>query len=287
MEAALGIAAAVLGWFVAATALGLGNTVGYHRLLTHRAFEAAPVVRGALVVLGALHSGPPGGWVALHRLHHARSDGPGDPHAPRDGWWHAHCGWLIGTSNPALCVAFALSGFGQQAVILAGDLRRLTRRGPAPWAEGVPDLARDPLIRVLDAPLVVPALFGAQLAAAAALGGWMGVIWLWALHAALTNGSWAVNSVGHTPPWGAAPFDNRDASANVGWLAALTFGEGWHNHHHRFPRSAWHGLGVGPDPSWWLIVGLARLGLARELWLPRARRGAVPAAWLARRAGER
>jgi sn-1 stearoyl-lipid 9-desaturase len=278
-----GIVAATAAWLVAGTALGLGNTVGYHRLLTHRSFEVPVWVRGGLVLLGALHSGPPLGWVALHRLHHARSDGPGDPHSPRDGLWHAHCGWMIGARHPAVCLIFALSGFGQQAVLLVNDVRRLARGGPAPWLAGAPDLAPDPWLRLLDAPLVLPALFLGQVAFAVGLFGWPGLVWLWALHTALTNGSWAVNSVGHAGGVGRAPFDNRDTSRNVGWLAALTFGEGWHNHHHRFPRSAWHGLDAGPDPSWWAIVSLARLGLAREIWLPRAWRGRVPPAWLSSR----
>lgn len=274
-----GLIAAIAAWLVVATALGLGNTVGYHRLLTHRSFDAPVWVRGALALLGALHSGPPLGWVALHRLHHARSDGPGDPHSPRDGLWHAHCGWMIGARAPAVCLLFALSGFGQQAVLLVNDLRRLARGGPAPWIEGAPDLAPDPWLRALDAPLVLPAAFVGQLGLAVGLFGWPGLLWLWALHVALTNGSWAVNSVGHAVGVGRAPFDNRDTSRNVGWLAALTFGEGWHNNHHRFPRSAWHGLDAGPDPSWWVIVALARLGLARDIWLPRAQRDRVPEAW--------
>lgn len=282
---ALGVAVAVGAWLVAATALGLGNTVGYHRLLTHRSFEAPRWVMGLLVLLGALHSGPPLGWVALHRLHHARSDGPGDPHSPRDGWWHAHCGWLIGARHPVICGAFALSGFGQQAVLLRNDLRRLSRPGPPAWREGTPDLNGDPLLRLLDAPLVLPSLFVAQVVLAVGVFGLPGLLWLWLLHVALTNGSWAVNSVGHDLGRGRAPFDNRDRSRNVGWLAALTFGEGWHNHHHRFPRSAWHGLGAGPDPSWWLIRALATLGLARGIWLPRAWRDRVPSGWLAERRG--
>lgn len=280
----LGTAALAIGvWLLATIALGLGNTVGYHRLLTHRSFDAPRPVRWAFVGLGALHSGPPLGWVALHRLHHARSDGEGDPHSPRDGLWHAHCGWLIGSKNPVVCSIFALSGFGQQAVLAWHDVVRLVRREPPPWRGALRDLESDPFVRFLSLPLVLPALFLVQVAVVTALFGWLGLVGLWALHLVLTNGSWAVNSVGHHPAMGEAAFDNRDTSRNVGWLAALTYGEGWHNHHHRFPRSAWHGLGAGFDPSWQVIRLLARLGLARQIWLPRAQRSAVPEGWLASR----
>ena len=148
----------VLGWLVASTAYGLGNTVGYHRMLTHRSFVAVWPVRALFVILGALHSGSPLAWVGLHRLHHAKSDGEGDPHSPRDGFWHAHCGWLIGTKNPIFCALFAISGFGQQAVILVHDLQRLAGRRQPTWRELTPDLNTEWLLRALDTPLVLPAL---------------------------------------------------------------------------------------------------------------------------------
>ncbi len=268
---------AILAWLAAVTALGLGNTVGYHRLLTHRAFETPRPVRWVLTVLGALHSGSPRAWVALHRLHHAKSDGEGDPHSPRDGFAWAHCGWLIGSRSPVLCALFALSGFGQQAAILRHDLARLAG-APAPWEDATRDLADDLVIRLLDTPLVLPVLFLAQVGAAWMVGGAWGLLWLWAVHVALTNGSWAVNSVGHGAAFGHQSHDNRDSSRDVPWLAALTFGEGFHNHHHRYPRSAWHALGDGWDPSWWLIRGLVAVGLARQVWLPRSHRHVLPEA---------
>lgn len=266
----------IASWLLASTLLGLGNTVGYHRLLTHRSFSTPWLLRSLFVVFGAMHSGSPLAWVGLHRQHHTRSDAEGDPHSPRDGWWHAHCGWLIRARNPIVCALFALSGFGQQAAVLVHDVRRITGHNPPVWRELTHDLNDDPLLRGLDTPLVLPALFLLQLGLAGWLGGLWGLLWLWALHAALTNGSWAVNSVGHSTSQGSAPHDNRDTSRNVPWLAWLTFGEGFHNNHHRFPRSAWHSLGEGSDPSWWVIRTGARLGLVREIWLPRSHRDRLP-----------
>src|SRR4051795_1990582 len=86
---------------------GLGVTVGFHRLLTHRSFKTGPAVRGAFAILGsAAIEGPVISWVADHRKHHAFSDKPGDPHSPHVdhgvGWsgalrglLHAHVGWLF------------------------------------------------------------------------------------------------------------------------------------------------------------------------------------------------
>ncbi|MFK7931012.1 MAG: fatty acid desaturase [Myxococcota bacterium] len=269
---------AVASWLVASTLLGLGNTVGYHRLLTHRSFETHWLVRAVWTLLGAMHSGSPLVWVGLHRLHHARSDGEGDPHSPRDGLWHAHCGWLFGSKNPVLCALFAASGFGQQAALLVHDVRRLMGRNPPIWRDGTPDLNKEPLMRALDVPGVMPALFLAQLGLAVALGGLWGVLWLWLLHLTLTNGSWAVNSVGHWTAMGAEAHDNHDTSRNVAWLALFTWGEGYHNSHHRYPRSARHGLGQPFDASWLVIRAMGAVGLAWNVWLPKAHRASVPEA---------
>lgn len=266
---------ALLGWLVAANLLGAGNTVGYHRLFTHRAFVAKPAVRVALALLGALHSGPPLFWIGLHRLHHLRSETPEDPHSPRNGgFWQAHTGWILagpagGRVAPAWCVLFALSGFGQQARTLVFDLGRLRGTVPPSWAPLVKDLADDPVLALLDRPLVTTGLFLAQGGLAWAIGGGWGLLWLWSLHLLLTNASWSVNSVCHTPGLGRAPFDTGDDSRDVPWLAWATGGESYHNSHHRYPRSACHGLGGGWDPSWALIRGLCALGLARDPWLPR------------------
>jgi stearoyl-CoA desaturase (delta-9 desaturase) len=262
----------MLAFAVAFVALGAGNTIGYHRLFTHRAFRARPWTRGALAVLGALHAGPPLLWIGLHRLHHLRSDGPDDPHSPRAGFWHAHTGWLLGGAPPVVAALFALSGFGQQARTLVHDLRRLAGTNPPAWLDLCRDLADDPVLAFLERPLVTPALFATQLAGAAWIGGWAGVAWLWALHLLLTNASWAVNSVCHHPAAGRAPHDTGDGSRDVPWLAPLTLGEAYHNAHHRYPRSARHGLDGGFDPSWWAIRGLVALGLASEPWLPKRER---------------
>ena len=128
------------------------------------------------------------------------------------------------------------------------------------------------ILAFLERPLVTPALFGLQLGLAWGIGGGAGLLWLWALHLGLTNSSWAVNSICHGAAFGRAPHDTGEGSRDVPWLAAFTLGEAYHNTHHRYPRSARHGL-EGFDPSWTVITVLVRLGLASEPWLPRAARG--------------
>jgi stearoyl-CoA desaturase (delta-9 desaturase) len=91
--------------------IGLGVTVGFHRLLTHRSFRTSPWLRGLLGVMGTMAvEGPVISWVADHRKHHAYSDRLGDPHSPHldhGGGWrgalrgltHAHVGWLFNHSQ--------------------------------------------------------------------------------------------------------------------------------------------------------------------------------------------
>jgi len=237
-------------------ATGLGITVGYHRLFTHRSFEAGPLLRVTLAVLGAMTlQGPLTQWVTDHRKHHARSDVHGDPHSPHlsgggligtvRGLAHAHVGWLFSTKG--------------------------MERGAAYGG----DLYADPTIRLVDrcyllwvvCSLGLPFLAGWAVGGRLALGleamVWGGPVRIFAFE----HATFAVNSVCHT--FGRRPYDAGDESRNNWVVAVLTFGEGWHNNHHAFPRSARHGLERHQlDASWLVIRTLERLGLARGVRLP-------------------
>ncbi len=273
---AQGLVLGIAAWLVAVNLMGLGNTVGYHRLLTHRAFKAKAPLRTVLTLLGAMHSGSPMMWVGLHRLHHTKSDAEEDPHTPSQGFWFAHSGWLIGSKHWLPSLLFAISGFGQQLVILVHDVQRLLGVREADWVSLCPDLKKERLMRVLDVPLVMPALFALQVALAWLVAGPWGIAWLWAVHVFLTNTSWAVNSICHWPAFGVQRWDTGDWSRDVWWMAILTNGESFHNGHHRYPRSARHALEGGQDLSWRVIQLCCALGLASEPWLPRKYRPAEP-----------
>lgn len=219
---------------------GFGITVGFHRLFTHRSFEASPALRVALAIAGSMAlQGPVIRWVSDHRRHHAHSDEPGDPHSPVvGGFFHAHVGWLW------------------------SDLRSR----PTKYAK---DLLGDKTIRALDrrylwwmaASLAVPTLLGGlvggSLEAAVSALLWGGFARLFFVH----HVTWAINSVCHVV--GRSPYASRDQSRNVAWLALPSLGESWHNNHHAFPTSSAHGLGwYQLDPSAWLIRAFVALGLA-------------------------
>jgi stearoyl-CoA desaturase (delta-9 desaturase) len=233
---------------------GFGVTVGFHRMLTHRAFATHPVTRYVFAILGSLSvQGPVIDWVADHRKHHAHADEEGDPHSPHvghgsgvlgalRGLWHAHAGWLWRTHGQARAHKYA------RELIEDRGMRRINRRFPL----------------IVLASLALPGLLG--LAFTGTLHGaltalvWGGFARIFLQH----HITWSVNSVCHF--FGRRRFAVDDQSTNVFWLALPSLGESWHHNHHAFPRSAAHGLRWWElDPSAALIALMRRLGLAWDV----------------------
>jgi stearoyl-CoA desaturase (Delta-9 desaturase) len=233
---------------------GLGVTVGFHRHLTHRSFKTSPALRGVLAALGSVAiEGPVISWVADHRKHHTYSDQEGDPHSPHVG----HGGGLRG----------ALKGLAHAHV---GWLFIHTHRGARDrYAR---DLVNDPVVSFVDRTFVFWVLFG--LAAAFGLGYAIGGTLDAALTALLWGGAvrmlvvhhvtYSINSLCHF--FGRQRFPTGDESRNLLWLALPTFGESWHNNHHAFPTSAFHGMRRWEiDPSAIVIRTLEKLGLVWDV----------------------
>lgn len=218
----------------------LGITIGYHRLLTHRAFKAELWLARLFVLLGALSAqAGPASWVAIHRQHHARSDREGDPHNARRGFWWSHLGWMFRLTPRRLDPEFT---------------RRLAR-----------DVLEDPFYAFLDRNFFALCLLSGLLLWH--LGGWSWVFWgMFVRIAAVFHATWLVNSASHR--YGYRSYDTGDLSTNCWWVALLTFGEGWHNNHHAFPSSARHGRRWWElDLSWMLILWLAHRGWIWEIRL--------------------
>jgi stearoyl-CoA desaturase (Delta-9 desaturase) len=234
---------------------GLGVTVGFHRHFTHKSFKAVRPLKVALAVTGSLaFQGSIVSWVADHRRHHAFSDKEGDPHSPwlfgtgpiavARGFWHAHMGWLFNRDRT--------------------NARRFA-----------PDLLADRDIAAVDRQFVL--LTVTSLGVPALLGGLLSWSWWGALTAFLWGGlvrvgllhhvTWSINSICHMV--GRRPFGTRDRSANVWWLAVLSFGESWHNLHHADPTCARHGVKRGQiDMSARLIWIFEKLGWVHAVRWP-------------------
>ena len=251
------IGAVEIGLFFAMWLItGLGLTVGYHRLFTHRAFSTNTATSCIFVIMGSMAGrGPMLSWVAMHRRHHELSDQDGDLHSPNlhgatfygrlRGFLHAHLTWMVEHDYPNI-------------------------------AHYVPDLMAQRTLVVFNRHYYSWVLLG--LAGPALIGG----LATWSLMGALTGFLWggvvrmfvveqsmsAINSVMHT--FGSRRFSTRgDESRNLAIMAVLAWGEGWHNNHHAFPYSAAFGLRWFEfDPGFLLIRLLEAFGLAWNVKVP-------------------
>jgi stearoyl-CoA desaturase (delta-9 desaturase) len=241
----------VVIFFAMYVVAGLGITVGYHRLLTHRSFQTAKWLEYAFAITGGLAiQGRVIDWVADHRKHHAHTDVEGDPHSPHAGHgaglrgtirglYHAHVGWLFTEHGRARARKYAPDLYEDRG------MRRIHRAFP--W--------------IALSTFAIP--FGLGFALTQSLHGaltallWGGVIRVFMEH----HVTWSINSVCHF--FGRRRFAIDDHSTNVFWLAIPSFGESWHHNHHAFPRSASHGLRPWEiDLSALVVRGLRRVGLA-------------------------
>ena len=223
------------------TTLGIG--VGFHRMLTHKGFTAPAPVRFVLLALGSMAlEGPAVAWAATHVKHHAKSDKEGDPHSPLEGFWHAHLGWLF--SHGQNVEPLYSRGFDDDRVA------QFVSKTFWLWA-----------ILSFAIPFGIGGLVGGW------SGAWSGALWGGLVRIFFNHHvTWSVNSVCHT--FGRQPYKTPDRSKNEWVVGLLALGEGWHNNHHAFPRSAVHGLRWYQfDFSAYVIRFLAWLHLVRNVWV--------------------
>jgi fatty-acid desaturase len=219
-------------------AVGFGISLGYHRLHTHQSYQCPLWMQYFLATCGTLTlEGGPMFWVGNHRIHHAKSDKPGDPHTPREGIMWAHVGWVV-----------------------YDECRDITHDYTTKYA---PDIARHKYYMWLNRWHWVPSVILGLILLA-----WGGIpMFLWGICLRVTFGlhcTWLINSLTHVI--GTQRFDAGDDSRNSFVLALFTFGEGWHNNHHAHPTSARHGLAWWEfDISWITMKLLRAVGLIKHV----------------------
>jgi len=222
-----------LHWFTG----GLGITLGFHRLITHRSFQVPKWLEYFLAFCGTLTC--QGGvirWVGLHRIHHLQADTVKDPHDSHRGFWWSHIGWM-------LCEIEA-----------DNDIPKYTK-----------DIAGDPVYQFLQ-----KYFLPIQIVLAIALfvaGGLPALVWgIFVRLVIVFHCTWLVNSATHV--FGYRTYETSDNSTNCWWVALLTYGEGWHNNHHAFQHSARHGLKWWEiDLTWMTVALLQKLRLASQVKL--------------------
>ena len=229
----------------------LGITLCYHRLLAHRSFQVPKWLEYALTICGSLAlQGGRIKWVSTHRVHHAFSDRPQDPHSPTHGFWWAHILWL----------------FAYDEVL----------DDPTKHYRYAPELARDPVHLFLEKTSTWhTVILGAILYA---WGGLPYLVWGTFVRTAFVyHCTWLVNSAAHL--WGYKTYATNEGSTNNWWVAVLSYGEGWHNNHHAYLHSAAHGLRWWEvDPTYLHIRLLAMLKLATRVRLPQGSPAKLPVA---------
>jgi len=240
-------------WFVT----GIGITVGYHRLFTHRGFECTRPVQAVLAVVAAMAAqGGVTSWAAIHRYHHEQSDKPGDLHSPNlhgEGWrnrarglLHSHFTWMSRHSYP--------NAVRYVPDILRNSMLSMINRYYYYW-----------IVLGLIIPTALGALYHQDLRGAISGLMWGGIFRIFVVEHII----WSVNSLGHM--FGSRPYDTKENSHNMGIFALATLGECWHNNHHQFVSSPNFGLHwYKLDPGYWFIKGLQFTGLAWELRVPKA-----------------
>ncbi len=220
---------------------GLGITVGYHRLLAHRSFTCPDWVKAALLIAGgwALENSVLK-WAADHIRHHARCDQEDDPYNAKLGFWHSHCGWLF-RIDPHRDEKYA-SRLKQDRIVM--------------WQHKY-------YLPIVLSGLALPFIVGFLYT------GWVGGLGCFLLAGVgrtffVLNSTFCINSICHL--WGGQPHGKENSSRDGWWVSLVTFGEGYHNYHHKYQSDyrngpKWYNF----DPSKWLIYCLSMMGLASSL----------------------
>ncbi len=245
----VGASPVAVGTAVALYALRMvGITAFYHRYFSHNAFKASRFAAFLFAVLGSSSAQRgPLWWAGHHRHHHRFSDTPEDIHSPtRQGFWWSHVGWILSTRNfpTRLSLVGDFARFPELRFLDRFDLAVPVLLASTLYLAGEYLAARHPSLRTDGPQLLVWGFFVSTVVL---------------FHATST-----INSLAHL--WGTRRYRTGDTSRNNLWLALLTFGEGWHNNHHRYAISARQGFFRGEvDLSYRLLRLLSRAGVVRDL----------------------
>lgn len=228
---------------------GMGITVGYHRLLSHRSFRCNKFFEYFFVLGGYFtYQGSPIWWAAIHRAHHRFSDTELDPHSPRFGVFHSLYGWLLEGKYPD-----HIDPNVACKDLIKDPIYRFLECGGDPKMASLLNLIINIVFRTL-----LYVCFGWKIMLADLLAS--GLVF---------NVPQMLNVACHITKLGYKNFGVKDDSVNVWWVGLLACGEGWHNNHHAFPGSAQTGLRWFEfDVSWETIKLGKMLGMVSYIHVP-------------------
>jgi stearoyl-CoA desaturase (delta-9 desaturase) len=224
----------ISGWIIS----GLGITFGYHRLFAHRSFKAHKIIQFLAMLSGSMAlQNSILKWCSDHRTHHKKLDTEEDPYSIIKGFFHAHIGWVIENNNAKI--------------------------------KGVNDLKRNPVVMFQEknywvisitlsfiVPLIIGFIYGRPFGSLL----WGGILRVTVVH----HATFFINSLCHFI--GKRPFEPKITARDSWWVAFLTFGEGFHNFHHKFHWDYRNGIRwYDFDPGKWIIKILSFFRLTSNI----------------------
>lgn len=224
----------IFGWWLA----GMGITFGYHRLFAHRSFKAHPIVQFVAIIFGsAALQNSVLKWSSDHRVHHRKLDTEDDPYSITKGFWHAHIGWILEKKDSEIT---GVNDLESNKLIM--------------WQHNHYFKIAITISFLL--PLLIGALYGRPLG---------GLLWGGFLRVSLVHHfTFFINSLCHYV--GKRPFDPNSTARDSWWVAYFTFGEGFHNYHHKFQWDYRNGIAwYAFDPGKWVIKFLSWFGLTKDI----------------------
>jgi stearoyl-CoA desaturase (delta-9 desaturase) len=230
-------------WFLVSYQMaGLGITVGYHRMWSHRAFEAHKLFKYFMLYCGtSAFEGSVLWWCRDHRAHHRYTDTDKDPYSIKKGFWWAHMGWLLVQQDQEKVGKTDISDLESDKALQFQDKYYTWLALLSGW--GIPTVV-----------------------AGLVWGDWRGgFFYASVLRSVLVlQATFCINSLAHFI--GEYTFTDERTARDSWWVSLVTFGEGYHNFHHEFPYDYRNGVWwLSYDPSKWLVYLLSFVGLTYNL----------------------
>ena len=224
-------------WFIS----GIGITMGYHRLFAHKSYQTNTFLEWTLMIFGSLAlENTILKWASDHRKHHSLSDTEDDPYSIIKGFWHAHIGWIVKNTPEEKSRIVGVKDLEKKSAIIFQNKYYY----------------HIAIVGGLLGPLLVGLIYGRPMGAVL----WGGFLRITLVH----HATFLINSLCHYK--GRRTYDSNSSSRDSWFISLFTFGEGYHNYHHKFPSDFRNGINwFAFDPSKWIISILSFFRITSNL----------------------
>ena len=224
-------------WFLS----GMGITMGYHRLFSHKAYKTNVFVEWLLMIFGSMAlENTILKWCSDHRIHHTKAETKEDPYSITEGFWHAHIGWIVKNGLEENNRVRGVKDLKSKSAVVFQNKYYFTIG----------------IIGGFIIPLAIGSIYGRPMGALL----WAGFLRLTIVH----HATFFINSMCHY--FGRQTYDIKSTARDSWFVSWFTFGEGYHNYHHKFQWDYRNGVKwFAYDPSKWIIKGLSFFGITYDL----------------------